>query len=485
MGQRTIRLILIAVVALALAEGARFALWDWGPGRSFDGSTSGVWTALAVDVANGVFYRPVLAGDGYGGTRYFPLFFALYGALIALFGHPTAVGLALMQGSVLVMAAAIAALLIRRGVAPGLAVPVALLTYATSVWQQYLTDVNTDYFAAALSLWGLALYGDPAGRGTPTRRGIAMALFLAAFFAKYTALYAPGALFLSMLFHGRLRAAARFAAILIGPAVVIGLGLNAVSGGRMAENFAAAAAAGTGIGHALGFPVWFAREIFVYNPAIGITFALAVWACARGRAGQWRDPVPLMFVLVTLATMAVFTSRGIGGNHAIPLHAVSLVVAGGLLAGGARDRLAFGAAALALGALLAGAWLPFFNPPIRAAQARNNPTLAEIRAFHDRHIPPGAVYLSVQPMLPIAAGRRPFLLDDFNLANFIAEGHPVGRDFAARVEARAFDALLVRSATSLPAPPDPAPGGFAGDLRPFYREAAWLGPYLLMLPKAR
>src|ERR1041385_5313521 len=52
---------------------------------------SGAWAALADDVAHGVLYRPLLSSLGYGGTRYFPLYFLLHG-LLARAGLPLLAG---------------------------------------------------------------------------------------------------------------------------------------------------------------------------------------------------------------------------------------------------------------------------------------------------------------------------------------------------------------------------------------------------------
>ncbi len=45
---------------------------------------SGIWLALANDLQHGVFYRELMTEDGYGGTRYFPLFFVVIGAFMRL-----------------------------------------------------------------------------------------------------------------------------------------------------------------------------------------------------------------------------------------------------------------------------------------------------------------------------------------------------------------------------------------------------------------
>src|SRR5207244_12827292 len=65
--------------------------WYW-PGSLPQDSSSGVWTALAQDLARGIFYRPTADAFGFGGTRYMPLFFALHAALIRLSVDPVTAG---------------------------------------------------------------------------------------------------------------------------------------------------------------------------------------------------------------------------------------------------------------------------------------------------------------------------------------------------------------------------------------------------------
>src|SRR5690349_3712070 len=65
------------------AAAAALALLAVEPQRIIQGGylnhVSGVWATLADDVAHGVVYRPLVSDLGYGGTRYFPLYFTLHG----------------------------------------------------------------------------------------------------------------------------------------------------------------------------------------------------------------------------------------------------------------------------------------------------------------------------------------------------------------------------------------------------------------------
>jgi hypothetical protein len=101
--------LLVALWTLAvigLAGAARLLWWYW-PGRVFDGLTSGIWTALAWDLAHGDFYRPLLGPHGYGGTRYMPLLFVAQAMLMHVGVDPIHSGVVLMQGSVIAAAVAL------------------------------------------------------------------------------------------------------------------------------------------------------------------------------------------------------------------------------------------------------------------------------------------------------------------------------------------------------------------------------------------
>ena len=71
----------------------------------------GVWLACAYDFTHGVFYRPLFSSLGYGGTRYFPLYFVLTGSLSKVFGSLETSGIALSAAGVVLAAAAVSALI--------------------------------------------------------------------------------------------------------------------------------------------------------------------------------------------------------------------------------------------------------------------------------------------------------------------------------------------------------------------------------------
>lgn len=438
-----LRIAIVLTLVLGIAAAGQLAIEYW-PGRTFDSATSGVWMTLAIDYADGLLYRPILSEAGYGGTRYMPLFFMIHGVLIRLFGDPTLTGLVLMQASVVLMIAGMARLMVLHAVPPVLSWAIAGITLATSLYQQYLTSLNCDYLAAGLSLWGLVFYLDSPGspRRSALARGFAVLLFVLAFYTKFSTVYAPAAVFLWLVFTRQWRAAAGLgAASLVLLAAFAALFLY-LSDGRMLQSLAATATGGTDLAFAAGMVRRFAMELAVYNPAVGICFLLALAKWLADGPAQWRSPLHLAFVMVTLVTIVTFSSRGIAGNHAIPLAAISLVLAGTAVTGSRIERrgLAGGFALLSL--ILVACWVPGVPSPLKTIRAEAVPTVAEIKTKTDRWLPENGRLASENPSFAIVAGGRPVVLDNFSLASFIRSGHPAGTDFLTRIRAREFDVLI-------------------------------------------
>ncbi len=112
MARRAAVVFAAASAALALATALRLpAAWESGNALNH---VSGVWLTLADDLARGTLYRPLHApGGGYGGTRYFPLAFALEGGLVRMgvpllaagYAASLAAGLLLVVGAFLLLRA--------------------------------------------------------------------------------------------------------------------------------------------------------------------------------------------------------------------------------------------------------------------------------------------------------------------------------------------------------------------------------------------
>lgn len=397
------------------------------------------WTALATDLSQGLFYRPLHAdGIGYGGTRFFPLFFCLQALLIRAGLAPVVAGhvIGLLAGALLLGGAYV--LLRRLAVARPLAAGLTALLPASVIVQHGFATIRGDVLPLALNLWGLAAF---LARHDARRPPVAPALlFVLAFAAKPTALYGAAALGLWLLAEGRRRDAAALAGLVaLGGAVVIGV-TEAASAGRFLAILRACASGGATAGSALAAPGQLAG-MFLWKDPWGVALVGAACLAGLARFRACARSLPGILLAATLgATLVIFATPGITWNHLVDLvaaAAVCLGVAAGRAPPAHRRVLAPLLVLLAVGAVLpAGAAL---RAELAAARAGAGHERRDVVAA----IAPGpGAILSEDPLVPIIAGERPYLLDAF-MVRLVAERDPrFADDLAGRLRDGAFRAVV-------------------------------------------
>jgi len=430
----------LAIVAVAAA--ARLLAWYW-PGRVFDGVTSHIWTALAWDLAHGHFYRPLLGPDGYGGTRYMPLLFGAQALLIRLGLDPIRAGVLLMQGSVLVAAAALYAALRGHQVPRRLATPLALAVFGTVIYQQYCTDLDPDYLASALAMSSIPL----AVRGVRYHQprwlfAAGLAVVLAAL-TKVTALTYLVPIAWWLVTSGRARAAAWFVLGTIALFTAAAGLVEVASHGAFLESFRATISGGMRSSDVWRAVPKFLREVAI-DPFVAVPVIVACW-CAFVRPRRFGLP-QMILVTVSAITLVIFTSPGTVGNHLVDLHMASLLVAGVGMAHGQLPARAAAAVVAGMAAALAAISFPVPGIPSVTAtlRAQSLPSRAAVRAIHGEFLPQGTRYLSTDPVIAVLYDERPLLLDAFNLSRFVRERTAAGRDLEQRLRRHDFAFVIVR-----------------------------------------
>src|SRR5271165_6191537 len=266
--KRILRCLLYVAAGLLLLLTLARVYTGWRAGVAMT-ATSGIWTALAVDLKNGVFYRPLYGDLGYGGTRYFPLHFILHAALMKIELGPEAAGHALQAVACLALLFGVYRILRRLGADRPMAACVSLLVLAPKSTQIAYLSIRGDLLPAALNVLGLAICMAPRVE----RRHLlgASFFFTLAFSAKPTSLFGIAAVLLSFLLSGRVRKAmGLLLATGLGCVGVLGVMLVATGGRVFTIMRTCATAAGfslfTGVKHlvtwpAQGLPIEFAFVI--------------------------------------------------------------------------------------------------------------------------------------------------------------------------------------------------------------------------------
>ena len=430
-------LLYVAAGLLVLLTLARaYTGWRAGVALTF---SSGTWTALAVDLKNGVFYRPLYGDLGYGGTRYFPLHFILHAALIEIGLGPEAAGHALEGAACLALLFGVHRILRQLGADRPMATCVSLLVLAPKSTQIAYLSIRGDLLPAALNVLGLAICMAPRVE----RRHVlgASLLFILAFSAKPTSLFGVTAVFLSFVLSGRVRRAMELLlATSLGCAGVFGMMLLATGGRVLTIIRTCATAAGfslfTGVKHlvtwpAQGLPIEFGFII------LGLA---GLFALPRTKASS----IPAVFFVTTAAgTVVVLGAVGANINHFVDLQVAALVVFAAWLFDEATTESIFGIGVLA--------FLAFFALCPILWNLRNYDNVGYFDVAYSRGLRDTLQFLGKQdkpilaanPLLPILAGQRVYLLDPWMFTHIANKNPSFAQPMSNAIRHRQFAAIVL------------------------------------------
>jgi len=404
------RLFLIASVAEIILIAAIRAWYCWGS-DAWVNHPAGVLIAMAADLKNGVFYRPLYGPEGYGGTRYFPLYFVLHALLMKL-------GVSVLLGAYLLSAAAVVALLAGvfyllrgLGVEPWLAACSAGALLAAGCAQYSLVSPHADGLASALNVWGLAV----SVRQKLSHRKILLAsiLFTLAWSAKITTVFGFAATFVWLVSTGFPAVAWELAAETCCGYLLVGAALFLGSQGRILEIFKACASGGTNLmGFASG-PLSMLLIAARLDPGALLFVLLALAGLVSVvLSGKLLQNLPALLLIATLAVTAIiYGSPGINENHLLDLQVASVVLIATQLAYAVSPFFKqAGICVLALAIFVAA--LPLLRK-LKNGDRRFHPQRFEkvMAIIGDTHKP----ILSENPVIPVLAGQQPYVLDPWML----------------------------------------------------------------------
>ena len=436
--KRILRCLLYVAAGLLLLLTLARVYTGWRAGVAMT-ATSGIWTALAVDLKNGVFYRPLYGDLGYGGTRYFPLHFVLHAALMATGLGPEAAGHALEAVACLALLFGIYRILRQLGVDRPMAACACLLALAPKSTQIAYLSIRGDLLPAALNVLGLAICMAPRVE----RRHVlgASLLFTLAFSAKPTSLFGVVAVLLSFLLSGRVRKAMELLlATGLGCAGVLSVMFLATEGRVVTIMRACATAA--------GFSLLAGVKHLVTWPAQGLPIDLAF--IVLGFAGLFALPrskvlsIPALFFVTTIVeTAVVLGAIGANINHFLDLQVAALIVFAAWLFDGATVERNFGIGLLA--------FVTFFALFPILWNLRNDDSTAYFDIAYSRGLRDTLQFLgktdkpllAANPLLPILAGQRVYLLDPWMFAHIASKDPSFGQPMTEAIRGRQFAAIVL------------------------------------------
>jgi len=412
---------------------------------------SGVWLALARDLHDGVFYRPLWNGSEYGGTRYFPMLFVLTAAVMRLGISAVTAGVAVSMAGLVMLAAAVAVLLKRLSTPSLLGLLGTALSIAPYFVHQTAFAIRCEPIAAALAILGLAVLVPIEERATSNNRLLlAAVLFVAAFMTKITCVYAPAAATVALLAAGRRAAAMKLvSATAVGALLLLGA-VHVASSGRALESFRACALAGSSLFSLLS-PMAVTRALQLIGTSHLLTVVFLLVASALVAAPRAWLKLPALYLLAASAiTAVIFTSPGtILTSQIVDAYVAAIVVLTTLIASWPAGIRTAGYLVLTVLTL----WTAGQNI-VRITTIIGDRTIDTGR--EDRQQLIAAVnscsgpIVSESPLIPILAGQRPVLLDPFAFHVVSLNRPDVGRDLVERIRRREFPCVVLEQDPTTP-----------------------------------
>ncbi len=430
--------LLCGAVALIVVLVLIRAWVSWG-NDAHVGAGDGVTIAQADDLTHGVFYRPLFGPDGYGATRYFPLYFVLDAILLKAGLRPLASAYALSGAAVLLLLAGTYSLLRGLGSERWLAACSAGAVLAGLCVQGSLLSPHADGLACALNVCGLALVVRARGRW-PAMLPAAL-LFTLAWSTKITTVGGVAAGCVWLVSTGFASSAVVLATqTALGYLLVIGA-MIAASRGRVLDIFVRANASRINWWQVMLAPRHMFQMARRTDPPllVFVAFALLVLVLlARAHRLSWK--LPIVFFVFTLATTAlIFGYRGTVINHCVDAQVASVILIGAWLANDANARQRqLGIAALGLAVLAAAIPTIRFlrGEDLKAAPHRFENAIAFIGETRQP-------ILAENPAIPVLAGQRAYVLDPYMLAMVRQIRPDYGDPLLGRIRRRGFSAIVL------------------------------------------
>jgi len=472
----TVRLtLLVIIVVITLLTGVRlFVAWSHGSSLYH---VDGTWITLARDLAQGVFYRPLLSEEtGFGGTRYVPVFFVLHSLLILATGLPFASGFLLSALAVLLLVLGVFFLLRKLGVEHFLAVVFSALILGGHSVQFGLTNIRGDVLSSALGVWGLLMC---LGAYRDERRLWAGAFFFTlAAATKVTAVHGPLAVFLWFLLNGRAKYAWRLAAYTALGFLAAFFIINLGSEGRFLEIMKTCASGGTTLKTVLKSPIVFFRALKLDTASLLFFFmALAAFLATRKRP----PALPSCFLITSTAvTLFIFATPGTGYSHLVDLYTASIIMLAAALRNtrATQDRLQGIAVALAAVFTVFVVVEILRNEDIPHHKFRNIETVLASVEKSEKPL------LSEDPLVPVYGGEQVRVMDAFMLLLMREKDPAIDRLLLDRIAGKDFRAvILLQEPRSRWYTEKHFGGGFIEAVEAHYSFSKRVGDYRVYLPR--
>lgn len=438
------RVCLFLAAGLAIIRAAIHVRAFWISDAGVD-HPAGVMIAMAVDLTHGLFYRPLFGPEGYGGTRYFPLYFVLH-ALLLKAGVPVLFGAYLLSlAAIVFLIVGVFCLLERMGAERWLAAACAGTLLASVSAQYAVISPHADALASSLNIWGLVIVVGP--KCNSRRTFLAAILFALAWSAKLTTCFGLIAAVLWLVNVGLRRRALQLVAATTVGYLLVAAAMFVGSHGRVVDIFRACALGGTGWKRFLEGPMFMEWNAFHNDFTIFLLVFFSLTAVGvellESPAKCLKDLSALLFIATTIITIAIYGSPGTAPNHLLDIQIASVVVLGCMTVRPSQMQRQLGIYALVFATVIPvgrGAVAPFLKGRAAPAFTSNGSRFQKVIGLVEKSDKP---VLSENPIIPVFIGQSPYVLDPWMLSLLRERIPRFGEPFLERLRNRAFGAVVL------------------------------------------
>lgn len=445
---------------------------------------AGAWITIAMDLSDGIFYRPLFSESiGFGGTRFFPLFPSLHALFIELIDLPIVAGhvVSILSGILLFMGCYM--LFRQMKLEPIIIAGLLAMLLCSSSVQLGLSTIRADILPVALNVCGIACFFSKY----PARYKILFSalLFVLAFSAKITALNGFVTLLIWLLLNKKNKEA--FMLLLftaLGIIIVLGM-LYFGTSGRIVSIFNMCSSGGADFHTMLTAPIVFIKTIAGSNFT---SLILLIWSfilAIKYRKFLASNIFIIYWLITIMITIFIFGSPGTSYNHLVDISTASILVLG------AKESLSKTEIKLSLFRVYSIIIILFIiynlllTGPILANQ-NNKPTTRYPEEIIDLIKQDDSIVIAENPMLPIMANERPYMLDSFMLRLMIQKD--------TRIRQLTFDSIAEKKYSAIIFDRDPLTNKewyskshfgikFVNSVVEHYRPRIKRGNYVVYIPK--
>lgn len=289
---------------------------------------SGAWLTMASDLADGYFYRDLFSERGVGGTRFFPVTFALQAIPIKLGASPLVAGQIIAVSTGLLFLGVVL-LFLRRLTNDWLIIFIVFgiftLSSAVSIG---LSSTRGDVLPVLFNLMGL--YWAIFKRQQTMRWEYVSALFfICAFATKITSVGGAMSIVGWLCLTGEKKSAAKVGVTYAAGIIMVIATLYFITDGRIWEIFRTCSTASPDLMYVLMAPVYFVQDAISDDFVTVCLLIVAAFSMIVKSSIPINLPVNLYFLFSILQTVIIYSSPGIDSNHLIDIAtAATLVICG-------------------------------------------------------------------------------------------------------------------------------------------------------------